>query len=116
MSMGLRRSLRLSHKVGIVALTALTIFVISVRPVTRPSSALYGGLGLTRMSFLSVPADSDVTPHVSPAAAVSFMLVPPLAAVLVLVLKTRRAAFCSVPLRRLKLPPRRPPADSPSSN
>jgi hypothetical protein len=116
MSMGLQRGLCSSSKVGVVALTALTIFVLTVRPVTRPSSTLYGRLGLTRMSLLSEPAADDATPRISPAAAEFFMLVPSLAAVLALVLRTRRAAFSSVPLRRLKLPPPRRSAGSPSSD
>jgi hypothetical protein len=116
MSMGLQRGLRVKGRVGIIALAALTVFVITVRPVTRPSSQLYGRLGLTRMSLLSEPPDNDVTPRVAPVAAVSFMLVVPLATLLALILKTRRAAFRSVPLRRLKLPPPRRPAGSPFSD
>ena len=106
----------LEAQVIAVALTALTLFVITVRPVTRPSGALYVRLGLTQMSLLTAPANHANTSRVLPATSKFFLLLPPLALVLTLILKTRRAAFPSVRLRRIRLPSKYRPADSPSSD
>lgn len=96
----------LAGKLGLVALIALMIFVSAVRPLTRPSGRLNRPLGLTRMSLLSEPANDDDTPVPLPVAADAQVLAPPLVGISLLVLKTRRTAFRSVPFRRLKLPPR----------
>ncbi len=105
--MGWRGNLTLSRKLGMAALIALTIFVISVRPVAHPSSHLYGRLGLTRMALLTEPADEDAPSLPLPTAAISHVFVPPVAGILLLLLKTRRTGYDSVPIRRLKLPPSR---------
>lgn len=105
--MGWRGNLTVPGKLGMVVLIALTIFVITVRPVARPSSHLYGRLGLTRMALLTEPANEDTPSLPAPTTGVSHVFVPPLAGILLLLLKTRRTGFDSVPIRRLKLPPSR---------
>ena len=88
-----------------VVLIAVTLFVIAVRPVTRPSSPLLQPLGLTRMSLLSEAAAADDAPGVSPASHFSG-LVPPASNVLPPRARTRWAPLRSARVRRLKLPPR----------
>ncbi len=105
--MGWRGNLTLRGKLGMVVLIALTIFVITARPVARPSSHLYGRLGLTRMALLTEPANEDTPSLPVSTATVSYVFVPPLAGILLLLLKTRRTGYDSVPIRRLKLPPSR---------
>jgi hypothetical protein len=97
----------LPGKVGLVALIALTLFVSTVRPLTRPSGRLNLPQGLTRLSLLSEPASSEDIPLPVPATVDLHLLAPSLVGVLLLVLKTRRAAFRSVPIHRLRLRPRR---------
>ncbi len=112
----MRCGLRLGiGKASVLALTALVIFVITVRPVSRPTSPLYGRLGLTRMSLLSVPADYGDNPAVLPPAAF-FASVAPLALALAVVLKTHQSAIFSFRRHRLKLRPSRPHDDSPDSD
>lgn len=96
----------LAGALGFGALIALTIFVSAVRPLTHPSGRLDRPLGLTRMSLLSEPASNDDAPVPVPVAADAQVLAPALIGVPLLVLKSRRTAFRSVPVRRLKLPPR----------
>ncbi|MFN8624370.1 MAG: hypothetical protein U0587_00035 [Candidatus Binatia bacterium] len=93
----------------------LTIFVVTARPVARPSGHLYGRLGLTRMALLTEPANDDAPSPPAPTAAISFVCALPLAGILLLRLKTRRTGFDAVPIRRLKLPPSRT-AGSPFSD
>jgi hypothetical protein len=99
----------LPAKVGLVVLIALTVFVSAVRPLTRPSGRLFARFGLTRMSLLTEAADERGTPLPAPAVAHAHVIAPlSVAGVLLLVLKTRRVEFRSVPFRRLKLPARSP--------
>lgn len=105
--MGWRGNLTLPGKLGTVVMIALTIFVITTRPVARPSSPLYGRLGLSRMALLTEPANEDPASLPAPTVGVPYMFAPPLAGILLLLLKTRRTGFDSVPIRRLKLPPSR---------
>jgi len=107
--MGLWRDRDVPGKLGILLLIALTIFVSAVRPLARASGRLNFPPGMIRMSLLSVPAaDGDTTlPSPATAEAVDSIIVAPLlGSVLLLVLKTRRAAHHPVPIRRLKLPRR----------
>jgi hypothetical protein len=104
----------LSGKLAIIALITLSLFVIAVRPLTRPAGHLIRPLGLTRWSLLSDVGVNDGTALPLPAAAQVQVSAPPLVSV-PLVLKTRRAAFRPVPVRRLKLLARSP-VDSPSSD
>ncbi len=94
-------------KLAVVALIALTLFVGAVRPLTRPSGPLNRPLGLTRWSLLSESGINEKTPLPSPAEAPALVFTAPLVSVL-LVLKTRRAAFRPVPVRRLKFFARNP--------
>ena len=105
--MGWRCNLSLPGKLGMVALLALTVFVVTVRPLARPSGRLYGRLGLTQMALLTEAADHDTTSLPVPAAGRPYVFVPPLAGILLLLLKMRRTGFESAPVRRLKRPPRR---------
>lgn len=94
-------------KVGMVVLITLTAFVSTVRPIAHPSGRLFPRFGLTRMSLLSEPSDADSTSLPAPAVpAAPVVGLPLVAGLLLLVLKTRRAAFRPVPFRRLKLPAR----------
>jgi len=96
-------------KIGIVVSIAVALFVVTVRPVTRPYGRLERSLGLTRLSLLSeppLPNDTTVpspATHLLPLVALALLQIFPR-----LVLKRRRAAFCSVPILRLKLPPSSP--------
>ena len=95
-------------KVGILIFAMLTLFVVVVRPLTRPAGHLYARFGLTRMSLLSESAEDD-TPSLQPPTEGGTQSLPTILVVgtLLLVLKTRRIAFRTVPLRRAKRPPRR---------
>jgi hypothetical protein len=105
-----------SGKLAIVALIALSLFVSAVRPLTRPAGHLIRPLGLTHWSLLSEAGDHDSAPVPQPTVVEAHVLAPPLTSIALLVLlKTRRAAFRPVPVRRLKLLARSP-ADSLSSD
>lgn len=103
--MGGRSSSDLARKLGILALIAVTLLVSGLRPLARASGHLNMPPRMVRMSLLSVAA-VDADAPVAPVKVVSVPVLAPLIAVLLLVLKTRRTAFRSVPLRRLKIPPR----------
>ena len=107
--MGGRSSHYSARKLGILALIAITVLVSGLRPLARASGHLNIPPRMVRMSLLSVAA-VDADAPVPPPMAVSAPVFAPLLAVLLLVLKTRRTAFRSVPLRRLKIPPRNAPA------
>jgi len=92
-------------RLGLVLLIALTVFVSAVRPPAWHSGRANSSLGLTRLSQLSEPAGDHDTPLPSPMAGEQ-VFAPPLAAIVPITLKTRRTSRRSVPLRRLKLPPR----------
>ena len=92
-----------------VVVVALTLFVVAVRPLARPTGHLYARFGLTRMSLLSESADNDSVPLQPPTASEAQSLQPLLlVGISLLVLKSRRVALRAVPLRRVKRPPRRP--------
>jgi hypothetical protein len=81
-----------------VVLITITVFVSTARPLAHPAGRFGPQFrGLTRMSLLSESPDTDSTPLPAP---------PLVVGVLLLVLKTRRAAFHPLPLRRLRLPAR----------
>ena len=95
-------------RAGIVVLLTVTLFVIVVRPLTRPTGHLYARFGLTRMSLLTEGAgDKDASmlpPPTSPVGLSPFLVL----GVPLLALKTRRVGFRPIPVRRVKRPPRRP--------
>jgi hypothetical protein len=95
----------------------LTIFVSAVRPLVRTSALLGGTLGLTRWSLLCEPAvdDHSAAPAPLPAVVDTGSFAVPLIGVVLLLLRTRRSPFRTVPFRPLKLPPRNT-TDSSSSN
>ena len=93
-------------KLGMLVVVALTLFVIVVRPLARPTGHLYARFGLTRMSLLSESADDHSAPLQPPVEGGARSLAPVLiVGVLLLVLKTRRVQLRAVPVRRIKLPP-----------
>ena len=96
-------------RAGIVVFLTLTLFVIVVRPLTRPTGHLYARFGLTRMSLLT-EGSGDEDASVLPPADVTGRLLSPflVLGVPLLALKTRRIAFRPIPVRRVKRPPRRP--------
>lgn len=111
--MRLSRDTEVLKKLGILMLIALTIFVSAVRPLARASGRLNIPPRMIRMSLLSVPATDAATAIPSPSTAQA-VDAPLLGGVLLLVLKTRRAAHCPVPFRRLKLPRRNAAVSLPS--
>jgi hypothetical protein len=91
----------LLRKLSIVVLFILAIFGTAVRPLMQPHGSLDRSLGFRRHIQVVESADAqDVALPVVVAAIVPL----PLPALLHLVLKLRRAAHRSVPVRRLKLP------------
>ena len=95
-------------QVGIVVFLTLTLFVIVVRPLTRPTGQLYARFGLTRMSLLTESAgdeDAAVLPPIDVTGRLVHLFL--VVAILLVALKTRRVAFQPIPLRRVKRPPRR---------
>lgn len=94
-------------KLGLGMLIALTVFVSAVRPIAHPTGRLFPRFGLTRMSLLSEPPDIDSTAVPAPVVADAQVVELPLViSLLLLVLRTRRAAFLPFLFRRLKLPAR----------
>src|SRR5512135_150262 len=84
-------------KVGMVVLIALTVFVSTVRPVTRPTGRLYARFGLSRMSLLTEAADDSDTSLVAPAAVDVHVSTPLMVlGIMLLVLKTRRVELRAV--------------------
>ena len=96
-------------KSAVIASMAAALFVMTVRPVTRPTGSLSPHLGLTRMSLLCEASDVGVGPMLPSIFGHRVFVAPALVlGSLLLVLKARRSAFCPTRLRRLKLPSRRP--------
>jgi hypothetical protein len=93
-----------AEKLGVVLLIALTVFVISVRPLTRATGPLASPLRLTRLSAFEPVTDNDLPLPSSAATGVAPVLAPSSTGYVRVVLKTRRARRRSAPLRRLKLP------------
>ncbi len=96
-------------KVGLVVLMALTVFVSFARPISRPADSISRSLGLrqTRLNLRSEAAAETDTFLPSLAVTVAKGLIVPLVALSLVVLKDRRTAFHSAPVRRLKRPRRR---------
>jgi len=103
------------YKLGVALLTLMTLLVITVRPVARPSGQLFRPLGVSR-NWLSESVDRDDGPLQPPTAQHVPAVASALMTVLLTVLKVRRTAFRSVPVRRFKRPPHRVIPDSPSSD
>ena len=95
-------------RLAMVALIAITVFVSTTRPLAHPAGRFAPQLhGFTRMSLLSESPDTDSTSLPAPVLTDAHLITPPLVGgLLLLVLKTRQAAFHPLPLRRLKLPAR----------
>jgi len=94
-------------KMLLVAFVTLTVFVIVVRPIARPTGRLYPRLGMTRMSLLSEAPDTDATTLEPPVFGhVSSIEFPLLLTVLLVVLKSHRRAFRPLRLRRARVPVR----------
>ena len=89
-----------------LVLIAITVFVSTLRPIAHPAGRLSPQLhGLTRMSLLSESPDTDSTPV--PVVVDAHLITLPLTlGLLLLILKTRRAAFHPLLMRRLKQPAR----------
>ena len=104
--MRLRGDTSFPTKLGVVTLIAFTVFVSAVRPLTRPSGRLNLPFGLTRMSLLTESPDDGRASLPTPPAATRVIEPMLVVGVLLHALKTRRRAFRSIPIRRLKLPAR----------
>ncbi|HUI25538.1 MAG TPA: hypothetical protein VL403_05590 [Candidatus Kryptonia bacterium] len=105
-SMGSGRCLSLSARMAVAALVVVTLFVSVARPVSRPADALTRSLGrrLTRLNLRAEASVDNKAPVPLPAEGHADALDLALVGVLLLLLKTRRAALHPVPVRRLKIP------------
>lgn len=105
----------MARRVGIIALIAVSLFVVLARPITRPTGRLNRPQGFTSWSLLAEAGLDDHAPIAPPVRQVTTVIVLALAGALPRLLARARHVLPSPPLRRRKIPSRRA-ADSPPSH
>lgn len=93
-----------ARRAGILALIAVSLFVVLVRPITRPTGPLARPQGFTRWSLLAEAGADDRAPLTPPVGESVVVFVVALAGVLPRLLERTQPSIPSLPFRRRKIP------------